>query len=733
MSLPLLEENVTEVTITPFLQMQLLPDGYESWGIVFNNNMIRIENYIETLSEQTTIAQQTSQAALDMVDLKYVEMQSLIEDEAIKRSEADGFPAGWNVLSDGSLYELIQAEKLARETTDADLYFQIGSITDTTLQIAYGHGNEIQVDATNPIIFSSVNNINLLNLVKTSTAAGNVIDITNAGTGYDIKGNGSNWYVDADGNATFNNVVANGASIALTVNQTTNDIAAQINCNSDTHAVQINEQHNQGVALHVEADAVLHTANLVEFLHAGANDTGNTLHLQHDGLSGSILYVNRTNTASYASAIKIENLPATPIVNIRHDILGTAGNWSIDNNGSAYFAGDVTVAGNLTYEGSASYDTILLSDEGNGDTLSIFKGGASCSNGVIYINNSGPSPSIFVDNAGTASNFIDLGTYDIYTGHASVCKLNVTGNIIEVTQTANSGGISINKTATGSGNGITLLNAGTGYGIGLQQAGANDAVYINKSNTSTGHALNLINSGIGDAVNVQQIGNGTAVAITNSGTGSDMTVNSVIVDALWGGVSSDADDLHTHPVLQDAIDNLGLDTAYTVGNTISVTSARPVTLNGAAASSLLSLNKTHTGSANVIDIANSGSGVALSINCASTTRGDINLTSRASDPVSVTVGDVWYNNTDKVLRYQSTATVSRTCAVVTRFTGQSLTGGVAATLIHNLARYPQVTIINESTGADVTNHYDTKIVHSNTNQVSVEVGNTDTYTIVCIG
>jgi len=49
-----------------------------------------------------------------------------------------------------------------------------------------------------------------LRVNKSSTGTVNCVEITNAGTGYDVRGHSGNWYVEPDGDATFKDVSASG-------------------------------------------------------------------------------------------------------------------------------------------------------------------------------------------------------------------------------------------------------------------------------------------------------------------------------------------------------------------------------------------------------------------------------------------------------------------------------------------------------------------------------------------
>jgi len=89
MSLPLLTTNVTEVVITPFLELSLQPSGSPGWGLVTNNNLIKLENFIETQSGAITTIQQTVDNALLSLNAGFTQLQSDVQNEAIERSEQD--------------------------------------------------------------------------------------------------------------------------------------------------------------------------------------------------------------------------------------------------------------------------------------------------------------------------------------------------------------------------------------------------------------------------------------------------------------------------------------------------------------------------------------------------------------------------------------------------------------------------------------------------------------------
>jgi len=74
-------------------------------------------------------------------------------------------------------------------------------------------------------------------------------------------------------------------------------------------------------------------------------------------------------------------------------------------------------------------------------------------------------------------------------------------------------------------------------------------------------------------------------------------------------------------------------------------------------------------------------------------------------------------------------------ALRVRFSHRTLTTSAATAFTHNLEDFPQVSVIREigaSQGVDVTNAFDTLITHTSINQISVTIGISGTYTIICV-
>lgn len=113
----------------------------------------------------------------------------------------------------------------------------------------------------------------------------------------------------------------------------------------------------------------------------------------------------------------------------------------------------------------------------------------------------------------------------------------------------------------------------------IQNGGANDHLVVTKNTVGTGRSLVVTHTGSEEAANISKTsGSGSALVI--SSVDDDITIvgapNSGIIDPLWGGATSNADDFHTHdPVALDiALSDLNnvdgdLETAITGADTPS--------------------------------------------------------------------------------------------------------------------------------------------------------------------
>ena len=85
----LLTENVVATIITPYVQLKLLPKGSPDWGLETNNNWIKVDNAIQSLEEEVTIARQSIDNIGVNLDVEITSIRSAVENEAIERSDAD--------------------------------------------------------------------------------------------------------------------------------------------------------------------------------------------------------------------------------------------------------------------------------------------------------------------------------------------------------------------------------------------------------------------------------------------------------------------------------------------------------------------------------------------------------------------------------------------------------------------------------------------------------------------
>lgn len=89
MALTPLADNVLEITITPFLGLELLPDNSPDWGLVVNNNLIKLECGVQKNSEELAVTRNTLDNTVLEQNESIVAIQSAVENEAILRAQGD--------------------------------------------------------------------------------------------------------------------------------------------------------------------------------------------------------------------------------------------------------------------------------------------------------------------------------------------------------------------------------------------------------------------------------------------------------------------------------------------------------------------------------------------------------------------------------------------------------------------------------------------------------------------
>jgi len=89
MAQELLNENVQDIIITPFLKLELLPTGHPNWGLVTNNNFIRVENALQFYAEQVAVVRGSVDSLSPSFNRQLRDVQSMIENETMARIGAD--------------------------------------------------------------------------------------------------------------------------------------------------------------------------------------------------------------------------------------------------------------------------------------------------------------------------------------------------------------------------------------------------------------------------------------------------------------------------------------------------------------------------------------------------------------------------------------------------------------------------------------------------------------------
>lgn len=89
MALLPLTTNVTSVTLTPYLRIELMPDNHPAWGIVTNNNWIKVDNASKAQAEEISTVRLTVNSSLTTFRGEITTIEGQVQNEAILRSAAD--------------------------------------------------------------------------------------------------------------------------------------------------------------------------------------------------------------------------------------------------------------------------------------------------------------------------------------------------------------------------------------------------------------------------------------------------------------------------------------------------------------------------------------------------------------------------------------------------------------------------------------------------------------------
>ena len=471
--------------------------------------------------------------------------------------------------------------------------YKSGTTGDTALIYGSNPGHILQVQSTGVsdafrytlYVLSNVAQINAplcsfqMNSASSTT---NVIDIINAGTGKDINGTSSNWYISKTGAITISeatnetklyitksgtgsgdgiNITNSGTGKAIFISQTGDQVALQINqtinnkniylakTGTGTGTVLDISNAGTGDSIMIYQSGVLAGGNALLQVQAGAGSAQTT--------GAGLVYIQMINRSSTIPCIKIDN------AGTGYDISGNNTNWTISKTGAITISEATNETKlSITKSGTGAGNVVSITNAGTGNGIYVNKSGTGTGN-AVYLTNVGSDPTLAFNTTGTSA-------YDIY-GTGVTWTISKTG-AIAVSESTNENKLSISKTGTGTGSVVTISNSGTGLGISITQVGvlaaSNNAFYIvGQGSQTTGDAL--VNFTFSGASTIP------VLKFANAGTGKDISGTS----ATW-----------------------------------SVSKTGAITISEATNETKLSITKSGTGSGHVVYVANSGTGAGLYVN-----------------------------------------------------------------------------------------------------------------------
>jgi hypothetical protein len=317
----------------------------------------------------------------------------------------------------------------------ADTAVAVASSSSTGLDSAYDLNKTIVVDggavtlaangSAGLSITEATNHVPLA-INKAGTGAGALIDLTNSGTGYDIDGTSSTWYVTKAGAATFTTIAGTDLTLTASTVSITTDL-------TDAVAVSLEmDTLTTGKALEIDADAGA-GCKLIDLQNA----------------STSVMTVGGTGIVTLAGVAK----DAATLILTAGDITVTAGDIDIT---SGQFSMTTDGAGDgmtLTDLAAQNNDLLYLNGTdcaGSGNILKIDQGAAARTGNMVDLNMGTTAtgmaaidisctggtrtvPIIAIDSDGTASDFIYCHTDVVFTGNMidlNVATAAASGNFI---------------------------------------------------------------------------------------------------------------------------------------------------------------------------------------------------------------------------------------------------------------------------------------------------------------
>jgi len=202
-----------------------------------------------------------------------------------------------------------------------------------------------------------------LNINRSASESGNAIDIINPTSNNDIDGNNSNWFIDSDGNATFNSITISPTSPVETLSFTREEKIGADGTGLDNKIFTLTNPYTVGDdSLTVYKDGTLQREGL-------ANDyveTDNTTVTFNDliGVAERITFdIGRKTNASFGSVFEFVAAGGEVLVSLPFTYTVEANQIDVYRNGSLQSKGnDYTESGQdeITFVGPLVTDDLVI-------------------------------------------------------------------------------------------------------------------------------------------------------------------------------------------------------------------------------------------------------------------------------------------------------------------------------------------------------------------------------------
>lgn len=450
-----------------------------------------------------------------------------------------------------------------------------GSIVSFTLDDAYDDGSTIAVDSGAVTLAGSHASNNVLAITGSGATSGNMVDIQNSGSGFDIQGTDDSWSVSAAGAAIFTAIdlgddeqITFGADDDVTVeydedgnNELLVTGAFGVNGNVNLRSTSsFTQAGNAGSTVFTitAGDAVMSDGSL------SVTDADN---------AETVTVINNTATtigaAASAGVVQVESTSLTTgaAVNVQltegtlnggfyysaWDATGGSRVWSVGENGAMTIggAGGSTVFTVTAGDAVMSDGSLSITDADNGETVTVINNtattiGASASAGVVQVESTSLTTGAAVNvqlTEGTLNGGFYYSAWDATAG-ARVFSVGENGAIVAagsaagtdvLTLTAGDLTITSGDFVISAGNvSLTEDADGTALAIVADSATTNDIITVSGDGLTSGTALYIsltegtLNGGYyiecydeSDTEQVFTVAEDGATTITGSAAGTD--------------------------------------------------------------------------------------------------------------------------------------------------------------------------------------------------------------------